>query len=436
MKILLITSEEWNDFVYANGVLTNWFTDFDAEFAQIYTSPGKPLNQICDKYFQITDGEMAKSIITGNRAGRVINKPSNIEDIELSKTNERRKGIYKIFKNVSLYFNTTVSLIRDFIWVWGKYDKTALEKFVSEFKPDIVFCPRRISPKLIRLEKLVKSLTDAPFIAFTGDDEASMAGRSLSPLYWFRKYWINRSFRKHTGIYAYYLMHSEDQAKEYSELYGLKTSTIFKCGNFESTYVPKKIGKPIRLVYAGRLYCNRWKTLAEIGKALQAINKESERIVLDVYTQDSLSREQANALSTEKSIYIKGSVSPSELLQVYKEADIALHVESMDNYFRMVTRVSFSTKIIDLMSSTCAIMAICWYKHCGYQYLNSNDAAFCISDYKEILPTLEKICHNPNLIQEYALKAFLCGKKNHSRPYIQSYLKDLFSKTIDSNARR
>ena len=55
MRILLITDEEWNDYVYGNGVLTNWFTGFDAEFAQIYCSPGKPVNQICDRYFQISD---------------------------------------------------------------------------------------------------------------------------------------------------------------------------------------------------------------------------------------------------------------------------------------------------------------------------------------------------------------------------------------------
>ena len=26
-RILLITDEEWNDFVYGNGVLTNWFSE-------------------------------------------------------------------------------------------------------------------------------------------------------------------------------------------------------------------------------------------------------------------------------------------------------------------------------------------------------------------------------------------------------------------------
>lgn len=82
MRVLLITSEEWNDYTFPNGVLTKWFTDFDVEVAQIYTSPGKPVNDICDKYFQITDAQMAKSIFGGRKAGAVIYKPSASAEVE------------------------------------------------------------------------------------------------------------------------------------------------------------------------------------------------------------------------------------------------------------------------------------------------------------------------------------------------------------------
>ena len=79
MKILLITSEEWNDFVYCNGVLTNWFEGFPAEFAQIYVSPGLPNNHICKKYFQITDAQMARSILGGPKAGKEIPMQNNLK---------------------------------------------------------------------------------------------------------------------------------------------------------------------------------------------------------------------------------------------------------------------------------------------------------------------------------------------------------------------
>ena len=55
MRILIIADEVWNDSIHGNNVLTNWFEDFPAEFAEIYCSPGIPKNSICKKYFQITD---------------------------------------------------------------------------------------------------------------------------------------------------------------------------------------------------------------------------------------------------------------------------------------------------------------------------------------------------------------------------------------------
>lgn len=433
LRILLITSEEWNDYVYANGVLTNWFTGFDADFAQIYTSPGRPLNQVCNKYFQIDEKAMVKSLLSKRRAGRVTSCPVDKQSIEQSKQNQRRKGIYLFFKRISLHFSTAVQLLRDSIWMTGRYDLKEMERFISEFNPDLVFCPRKISPKLIRLEKIVSGMTNAPFVAFTGDDEASLDGFSFSPLFWIRKFWIHKLFKKHVGLYAHYLTHSEDQAREYFHEYGVNTSMIYKCGDFSKNLPEKNIGDPIRLVYAGRLYCNRWRSLEKIGNALKRINESKVRMILEVYTQDTLSRKQRKALTEDKYIYLKGSVDSYKLKEIYRQADIALHVESMDRNFRIVTRVSFSTKIIDLLDSTCAVMAICWERHCGYQYLQKHDAAFCISRYDEILPQLKDICDNPSLIPSYARKAYACGQKNHSRAKIQSSLLNLFRRVISNS---
>lgn len=435
MKILIIADEEWNDYTFANGVLTNWFTGFDAEFAEIYTSPGLPINNICDRYFQISDSQMAKSMLFGKRAGGVVTKSTDPVQIDAAKQNAQRQGVYGFFKNLSLKFHTPVMMLRDNIWLYGRYDKKALKKFVEDFNPDVVFCPRYITPKLMRLEKLVSTMTDAPFVAFTGDSEVEMTNCKLYTLAGIRRWMTHRRFKKHVKLYSHYLMHSADQAQEYNSEYGVETSTFFKCGEFPSEFAPKTVGLPIRLVYAGRLYCNRWMSLAEIGKALQIINRDGIKMVLDIYTQEKLTDEQREALSEDKFIYMKGSVSPAQLKKVYEDADIALHVESMDEYYRAVTRVSFSTKVIDLMASTCAILAICWEKHCGYQYLKQHDAAFCCPDYDSILPQLQAICDNPALVAEYQKKAYECGVKNHSREVIHKQLMDLFENAIKKGKR-
>lgn len=427
MKILLVTDEEWNDAVFGNNVLTNWFNGFDAEFAQIYCSPGIPYNNICERYYQITDSQMARSLLhKGENAGSVIYKPETREGIEASKTNAQRQGYYRWLKKMSLYVHTPMMMARDAIWMWGKYDKEGLHQFVNDFNPDIVFCPRMVTPKLMRLEEIVSSMTKAPFVAFTADNEASLNHYSWSPLFWLRAWMINRAFIKHVGLYKHYFMFSDEQAQDYNRKYGITTSTLYKCGHFKEADVSKEINNPIRMVYAGRLYCNRWKTLVEIGRALEKINKKAERMILDIYTADDLTRTQRKAFKELHYVHVKAPITPAQLIEEYHRADIALHVESFDRKYRAATRYSFSTKIIDLMASSCAIMAICWVKHAGYQYLKQHDAAICVPSYEEILPTLEKICERPSLVIEYAKKALLCGQKNHSREKIQNQIRETF----------
>ena len=433
MRILLITDEEWNDAVYGNNVLTNWFKGFDADFAQIYCSPGMPYNQICDRYFQITDAQMVRSLYTGRRAGSVVNKPKTSVAIEESKQNAQRQGGYRWLKNLSLYIHTPMMMMRDAIWMWGRYNKSALASFIQDFNPDIVFCPRMVTTKLMRLEKIVSSLTNAPFVAFTADNEASLSHYNWSPLFWVRAWMIHRMLCRHVMLYKHYFMFSEDQAKEYHQQYGLPTSCLYKCGTFTEKFEPKAVNKPIRMIYAGRLYCNRWKTLAAIGEALEKLNQVEERMILDVYTADVLTSKQKRVLGGFKHLHVHSPVTPLQLAEEYKKADIALHVESFDKEFRMATRYSFSTKIIDLMASSCAIMAICWEKHAGYQYLKQHDAAFCISSYEDVFPMVEKICGEPTLINEYAEKAWKCGKENHTSEIIQRQIKDTFEKVIAEN---
>lgn len=430
MKILLITDEEWNDIVMGNNVLTNWFSGYDAEFAQIYCSPGLPYNTICHRYFQVSDLQMVRSLYTSQRAGRVIKKPTERKEIENSKQNVKRQGYYLILKSISLYINTPMLMLRDAIWKLGRYDIEGLRQFITEFNPDIVFCPRFFTPKLMRLESLVSTMTNAPFVAFTADNEASLNCYSWSPLFWLRRLAIHMAFKKHVGLYKHYFTFSEEQTQEYHCEYGLPTSTLYKCGFFQQSFKTKRVNVPIRMVYAGRLYCNRWKTLAVISKALDKLNTSEVKIVLEVYTAEALTAKQRKVLGGLKYLNVHAAITPAQLVEEYKKADIALHVESFDKSYRAATRYSFSTKIIDLMASTCAIMAVCWEKHAGYQYLKKYDAAFCVSDYSDILPMLERISSETTLVQEYARKAWECGKENHNRKKIQGQISEVFERVI------
>ena len=143
-----------------------------------------------------------------------------------------------------------------------------------------------------------------------------------------------------------------------------------------------------------------------------------------------MTKEQEIALSEDKYIHFMGVTNPANLPKIYKEADIALHVESFDKKNMYATMHSFSTKIIDLMASTCAIMAICWDQNNGWNYLKNEDAAICLSDYSQILPKLREITENPRILVDYAYKAYDCGIRNHKREKIQKQLRDKFNKIV------
>jgi len=107
-----------------------------------------------------------------------------------------------------------------------------------------------------------------------------------------------------------------------------------------------------------------------------------------------------------------------------------LHVESLDFKNRLITRVSFSTKIVDCLASGCAVMAICWNKHSGYTYLKREDAAICVDNPDNISLVLKEIIDNPRIITEYIIKARNCGQRNHQKDDVQEGLYKDFIKLI------
>ena len=69
MKVLIIHSTPWNDVIFGNNVLSNWFEGMDIEIANVYRGNEKPHNRCCTKYFQLTDGMMLRSLFGGRKAG-------------------------------------------------------------------------------------------------------------------------------------------------------------------------------------------------------------------------------------------------------------------------------------------------------------------------------------------------------------------------------
>ena len=159
MKILVLSYEAWNDITNGNNVTSNWFEGMDAEFANIYASPGEPYNQCCQKYYQITDSMMLKSIISGKKAGKEVVWLQNTSQDKNSLAEEEPQKLYRFLKSIS---GDWLRFLREVLWLWGKYDIEGMKKFIDEFQPDIIFSERMASCKMLRLEKIVSGISSPP----------------------------------------------------------------------------------------------------------------------------------------------------------------------------------------------------------------------------------------------------------------------------------
>lgn len=428
MRILVLSNEVWNDKINGNNVTSNWFEGMNAEFANIYTSPGEPLNNCCKKYYQITDSMMLNSICRGRKAGKALHVREYKEHNKTEEAEAEPKELYAFLKSISGPF---LRFVREVLWLLGRYNLSEMKTFIDDFQPDVIFSERMATCKMLRLEKIVSLLSDAPLFAFTGDDEYSLKQFSISPFFWINRFMIRRRLRENVKKYRIYYTLSEEQAEYYERIFGCKCKLLQKCGTFSGKFEEHQVHNPIRMIYAGKFYCNRWKMLGGIADALREINKDSVKMILEIYTRDKPTLKQNRLLNDGRSSFIRGGVSQTELAEKYRQADIALHVESLDLKNRLATRYSFSTKIIDCIFSGCAVMAYCWSEHSGLKYLNKRNAAICVSSPKELIRTLQALCANPAQINSYSFFARKCGESYHSKQAVQRGLLNDFQKAVE-----
>lgn len=420
IRVLILLDEAWNDKIYGNNNMTNWFSGFEnVELATVYCSPEPPENECCNRYFQVTDKMMLDSILGKKSAGRTFEYFSTEEAAGTEPMASEEGGLLVRLKSIRTEF---FRFCRDMLWLMGRYDEEKLKRFIDDFKPDIIFSQRLGTVKLCRLERILVRLSGCPLVSFTGDNEYSLRLISVSPFFWIRRFMVRHALNRNIPMNSLYYTSSREQAALYRKKFGVQTKLLFKCGNYAPELVHKDANQPIRIVYAGKLYCGRWKTLAMLAKAIEQVNSDSVKIVLDIYTRDQVTPKQKQVLHDGRNVFLKGAALPSEIPEIYRKADIALHVESFDRKNRLVTQHSYSTKVIDCLSSGCAVMAIGWERHSACVELKHSDVAFVATGEQECIEMIRQIAAQPQLVSQYAKKAMENIRQEHSREQIQSAL--------------
>jgi hypothetical protein len=243
-----------------------------------------PNNRCCKDYFLVGENAMMRSVFSRKKVGKAYHFEEYPSDVPPPS---------KPTKTIR-FGGELARLARDFVWRYGKYDLKELSRFIQEFQPDVIFTQRKGSIKMCRLERIVSKITNAPMVAYTGDDEYSLKQFSLSPIYWIRRFWLRAWLKKNIPTYKLFYSQSDRQMEEFAREFKVPTKFLVKCGAFLPEKIHTQVNDSIQLVYAGKFYCNRWKTLAMIANAIRKINQETgkQSFVLNIYTRDKVSKKQ------------------------------------------------------------------------------------------------------------------------------------------------
>lgn len=416
MKILVVARSAWNINTNFGNTFTSLFegTD-DVTIAHLCFGSGSSDNDILSACYQVTEKDIVQKL-TGKK--KTCGKPVDPRGRAGSRKSSAGRKIPRL---------TLLYAMRDAIWSTGLWKTDELRRFLDEFSPDIIFAPLYSNIYMNKIEKYIASYCKVPLVSFVSDDVYSLRQFRLSPVFWIYRLIARGHIRKTVGCAQKLYTISDMQKNEYTHTFGKECSLLYKSADFTQTPGVYEPGRPYKIVYTGNLSSGRWKTVAELAKAIREINRGDKLFELDIYSLTKLSKKQENAVAIPGASRFLGPLEGRLVAGVQGGADILLHCESFRLKDKYEVRLSFSTKIVDYLKTGKCIMAIGPADVASMRYLADNNAALVINDTKKIPDLLANIANNPSVLSEYGKNAWKCGRENHSRETVNAgFYSELF----------
>lgn len=417
IKILVVSNAPCRGDNSFGNTFLNIFTGMGGiETANIYCGYGSPDNNVITRYFQITEKSLIKNLINKNfPAGREI---KTLSDSDILHGRESRvTGFLRKHKSQVLFW------ARSLIWKVGRWKSKELIAFVDEFKPDILFIPIYDSMYLNDIGIFLKHHTGAKAVTYITDDNYSLRQFSLSPLFWINRFLVRRKIREIVAFCDIVYVISAVQKREYGEIFGKECRILTKGADFAGgPPLKKEYNNPLKFIYTGNMGAGRTEMLGLMADSLKSVNADGIKAQLFIYTMTPLTDKIKKRLQVNNSSFLMGGITPKQVKEVQKDADVLVHVESFGLKERLLVHQSLSTKIVDYFSSGRCIFAVGSLDVASIDHLSCNDAAVIATSKKAIFTKLSELVNNADLLTSYAGKAWECGKRNHRIEIIQENL--------------
>ena len=428
-KVLAISISTWHK---DSGIhtQTDLFKFWDPnKVAHIYTRSNYPDTPVCNKFFQISENGVIRSVLSRKPIGREVFNRQKAEDSADIKAIRSEKKLYNFAHKEKNWFLTCV---RELVWFLGKWKTKALDNYVEDVNPDLYFIPIYGVAYMAWLQLYIIKKFPRPYVCFMTDDNYSYMACGKNPWAWLHRYILRKGVRKIIKNCNEIFVITETEAKETDEIFGTNSIVLTKGIDYSKLrFDNREPGNPIKMVYTGNLLIGRSTSLVEISKAMANINKGRIKLTFDIYTPTIVDEETTKILNSNGCTK-HPPVPKEQIFDIQSNADIVVFVESLEKSHRYDARLSFSTKLTDYFASGKCIFAIGDKIIAPIQYLKKYDCAVVATEYSQVEEQLCKLIDNPCFITEYGKKAFEIGKMNHEESKVRKTFVDTLCKVANN----
>lgn len=408
MKVLIISHNVISPFENMGSTLMEIFKAFKPEdIAQLYIHSEVPTDKsVCTSYYRVTDTEALKSIIPLKKYGRSFDAEDIVTDTNTSRTDTGLTGeIYQFGRKRTgmIYF------ARNTVWKLSHWFSRELKQWLLDFSPDVIFFASGDYAFAYNITLKISEFLDIPVVVYCCDDfflfnpnEKSLVGR-----------YVNKNLVKTAGkLFDRALFGTaicKSMAEQYEKLFGKKFHVLYT--GAENTELNFKPGRD-RISYIGNISYDRCIQLADMGKALLRLNRQSEPKMVDVYSGEK-DPECLKYMTEENGIRFHGKISRDQVKAVMENSIATIHTESFNETIMEQIRFSVSTKIAESMMYGPCLIAYGPQGIASMDYLRDNNTAYIMNRKEQLESGLAEIINNSELRDNIVKRARKLAAENH-----------------------
>lgn len=415
--ILITSIPSWNHQSGSN-TFSSLFESFDSgDLANIYISDGHPDSHVCSRYFHINEIAVIKSVLKRTQ--------KTGEEVNLVNVKAIKSSVYsrKQIKRLRIFL-----WIRELAWKIGHWKSKELNDFLEDFHPEILVFPIESYPYFNRLNQyIIDKCKPKKVLGYLWDDNFTYKQYPHCFICKIERFFLRKQVRKLVNSCTDVLAISHKMKEECDKEFGVNSIVLTKPIFSQKEFHDFKVSLPIRILYTGKLIIGREYTIAKIVTAIREINKDSQKVVLDIYTQTILSNKMRQRIDIPGCCVLHEPVSQTEVKCLQEGADVLLFAESLSDR-NLTARLSFSTKLTDYFAAGKCVWGVGNADLGPIDYIRTENAGFVSTNEQEIAEVLSEIVSHPEVICNKARLGYECGVRNHNKDKIISLLQN----TIES----